>query len=670
MLHALAKSAGVDGVLVLACYGENPLTGRKDKHIRRYGIGDVGGMVDEIMNLEGWEHLNVYIPWHIMRPGLTGSERGGLNDLRAILALPVDLDADMNRAGELPIAAPYSVESSPGNFQPVYAFSRALLPEEAQPIADALQAATGSDHGTKDLAHVWRVPGTLNWPNKKKAERGRPIAPQPVKVAKPWAGNLTEPEALRDALAKHYKPGDNAKANEAKADGGAGFWTFGWLTLSESLKKLITAPAAPSEDRSRIAASVICSLFRLGWTDDQIAAAIRAHPQGIGERYLNDENNLRGDIKRLRRKFEESDESAGADPSGDLRTSRAEDLEMRGITWLWPGRFALGKFGLIAGLPDYGKGQIAAFLAAAATAGIELPCGEGFMPQGNVIWFNAEDSARDTVVPRLVAAGADRKRVHFVDGARVNGQDKYFSLVTDLPLLRKAIKRIGNVVLVIIDPMSAYLGVGKVDGRSATDVRGVLTPLTDMAEEVRVAVIGIAHFNKKDDVKSALLRVSDSIAYVAAARHVYRVLDNPEDKNSKLFVKAKNNLAADKKALRYGIGVRKVDHDKDLRVDIDAPFVVWFPQHVDMTANEAMEAGNASTAKREAKEFLQDRLRAGPAKADALIEEARQDGISLSTLKRAKKELGITSRKDGLEGGWVWELSGPKGATGLKGAPE
>jgi hypothetical protein len=64
----------------------------------------------------------------------------------------------------------------------------------------------------------------------------------------------------------------------------------------------------------------------------------------------------------------------------------------------------------------------------------------------------------------------------------------------------------------------------------------------------------LAHFNKRDDVKSALLRVSDSIAYVAAARHVYAVLDDPENKDSNLFVKAKNNLAPDKKALRYGRG--------------------------------------------------------------------------------------------------------------------
>jgi putative DNA primase/helicase len=350
-----------------------------------------------------------------------------------------------------------------------------------------------------------------------------------------------------------------------------------------------------------------------------------------------------------------------------LVTTLAADLEMRGVEWLWPGRFALGKIGLIAGLPDYGKGQISAFLAAAVTAAIELPCNEGTAPQGNVIWFNAEDDARDTVLPRLVAAAAETKRVHFVNSARVGGQDKNFSLVTDLPLLRETIKRIGNVKLVIIDPISAYLGVGKVNSHAQNDVRGVLTPLKELAEELHVAVIGICHFNKKVDVTSALLRVSDSIAYTAAARSVYVVLDDPEDKNSKLFVKAKNNLAADNKALRYGFGVKKVGQDARLGKNIEAPFVVWHPQHVELTANEAMSAaaGPSGYAKREAKEFLLERLQAGPVKADDIVEEAKQNGITLATLRRVKKDLQIKSRKTpgNFDGAWTWELP-PKAGEG------
>src|SRR5262249_7961510 len=228
------------------------------------------------------------------------------------------------------------------------------------------------------------------------------------------------------------------------------------------------------------------------------AKAGRAQPRQAPDHNGGDRHNA-----------ESNDRHPAHDDNDNLTAALVADMEMCGLDWLCFGRFARGKFGLIAGMPDMGKGQIAAFITAAVTAGIEFPCEEGTAPQGNVIWFNAEDGASDTIKPRLIAAGAEIGRVHIVTGARVGGEDKTFSLATTLPLLRKKIIEIGNVVLVIIDPMSAYLGVGKVDGRSATDVRGVLSPLKDMAEELHIAVIGIAHFNKKDDIKSALLRVSD-----------------------------------------------------------------------------------------------------------------------------------------------------------------
>ena len=58
------------------------------------------------------------------------------------------------------------------------------------------------------------------------------------------------------------------------------------------------------------------------------------------------------------------------------------------------------------------------------------------------------------------------------------GTARMFNLATDLKLLTNKIEEIGNVVLVIIDPVSAYLGVGKVNNSSSTDVRAVLAPLS------------------------------------------------------------------------------------------------------------------------------------------------------------------------------------------------
>lgn len=59
-----------------------------------------------------------------------------------------------------------------------------------------------------------------------------------------------------------------------------------------------------------------------------------------------------------------------------------------------------------------------------------------------------------------------------------------FSLVTDLPLLKQKIEEVSDVRMVQIDPISAYLGVGKVDSYRTTDVRAVLAPLVDLAAEM------------------------------------------------------------------------------------------------------------------------------------------------------------------------------------------
>jgi hypothetical protein len=232
--------------------------------------------------------------------------------------------------------------------------------------------------------------------------------------------------------------------------------------------------------------------------------------------------------------------------------------------------------------------------------------------------------------------------------------------VTDLDLLRQKVLAFGNVKQIQIDPITAYLGVRQMDSFRTTDVRAVLGPVTELASELMVSLVGIMHFNKKTDVTNALLRISDSLAFGATARHVYAVVDDAENKR-KLFVKGKNNLAPhDTKALAYGFGAREVGKDERTGAPIWAPHVIWYPEHVNVTASEAMQAssGQSGYAKREAREFLLERLEAGPVKAKVVQEEAKQLGISAITLKRVKRELQIVSHKGvgKVDGEWTWEL--------------
>jgi putative DNA primase/helicase len=347
-----------------------------------------------------------------------------------------------------------------------------------------------------------------------------------------------------------------------------------------------------------------------------------------------------------------------------LQSATASSFKMRGVRWFWPNRFALGHIGLIGGLPDKGKGLLTTYTIAVATTGGEWPCGEGRAIQGNVILFTAEDGISDTVVPRLKAAGADLDRVHIIGMKRnADGTERMFNLAEDLPLLEQKLEKIGNVVLVVIDPMSSYLGVGKINNWSTTDVRGVLAPLKDLAEREAVCVIGVMHFNKKADVHNAMLRIADSLAYSAAARHVYCCVDDGEEIGRRLFIKAKNNLAPDTAALSYTVNTRCVGRDDDLKQDIWAPYLIFGSEHVEITATEAMQAEAAgakpkNTAQKEAEAFLRERLAEGPVSQEEIVEEAKANLIAARTLHRAKKELGVTSCKEKgkPDGKWFWTL--------------
>lgn len=57
-------------------------------------------------------------------------------------------------------------------------------------------------------------------------------------------------------------------------------------------------------------------------------------------------------------------------------------------------------------------------------------------------------------------------------------------------------------------------------------------------------------------------------------------------------------------------------------------------------------------------DFLRRVLNEGPRPAKVVQSEARQEGITERTLKRAKSQLRVVSRKLGMDGSWEWGLPG------------
>jgi hypothetical protein len=193
LLHRSA--AGCDGKFVVSVFnGEQPGA------ITHHTIGDIGGMVAAITAHAFTPEANVYTGLQLMRSDLPRGKRGGKADIIAVLGLVADMDADTGKVGAMPVEASYVVETSPGNSQPVILFEDPIRPADAEQLAKALQLATASDFGTGDIAHVWRIPGTLNYPNASKIARGRNVEPAFVRVQEPFVGKTYSVEALTGVL--------------------------------------------------------------------------------------------------------------------------------------------------------------------------------------------------------------------------------------------------------------------------------------------------------------------------------------------------------------------------------------------------------------------------------------------------------------------------------------
>jgi KaiC/GvpD/RAD55 family RecA-like ATPase len=247
-----------------------------------------------------------------------------------------------------------------------------------------------------------------------------------------------------------------------------------------------------------------------------------------------------------------------ADNAGPSLISRcAAEIPPESVEWLWYGRFARGKHTCIAGEPGTGKSQLTIAIIAGVTTGGSWPCGEGEAPIGNVVILSAEDGVADTIIPRLMAAGADLNRVEIISAVRNPDESRRsFNLQCDLALLENKIKAIGDVALVVIDPVSSYLG--KTDSHKNSEVRGVLEPLTEMADRTRVAVLSVTHFSKtaSNNTIKALHRFIGSIAFTGAPRAAFAVIEDAENEGRRLFLHAKNNLAAPPQGLAFRLEPR------------------------------------------------------------------------------------------------------------------
>ena len=250
------------------------------------------------------------------------------------------------------------------------------------------------------------------------------------------------------------------------------------------------------------------------------------------------------------------------DSSQDISIRRAADVELRQLSPLWPGVLFKRKVALVAGEPGLGKSLFSCDVAARLSRAKNWPGGEApVIGPAAVIMLSGEDDAEDTIIPRLIAAGADLLKVHIISDVVESREGELCALSIDghmKSIHAEMLKQ--KAALLIIDPISAFLA--ERDSHRDSSVRALLNKIRQFAVEGNYAVLLISHFNKPGEkVSSAVHRVMGSLGFVAAARSVYAVVKDPGDPDKKLLLPIKNNLGPDTDGFRFRI---KVDHKRKI----------------------------------------------------------------------------------------------------------
>ena len=330
------------------------------------------------------------------------------------------------------------------------------------------------------------------------------------------------------------------------------------------------------------------------------------------------------------------------------------------MKWLEDGRIPLGCLTLLGGREGTGKTTLAYWYAARVTRGQldGLYRGE---PRG-VIVAATEDSWAMTIVPRLMAAGADLDLVYRVDVTR-DGVDSFLSLPDDLANLEEIVTD-RQIALVILDPLLSRLDA-RLDTHKDAHVRQALEPLLALADRTAAAVLGLIHVSKAV-TQDPLTSLMASRAFSAIARAVIYMVVDPDDPSIRLVGTPKENLGrADLPTRACRIeGAKVADTDEG---EVWTARLVWVGERSESIGDilEAIGDGaDVRTATTEAADWLADflSLAGGSADSATVKTQGQRQGHNGRTLQRAAARLQLRISSDGFPRHTIWALPIAHGA--------
>jgi len=185
---------------------------------------------------------------------------------------------------------------------------------------------------------------------------------------------------------------------------------------------------------------------------------------------------------------------------------------------------------LLAGDPNAGKSFLTLEIASQISKGGVL-FGQP-VEKGKVLLFGAEDSASDTVVPRLLTQNANLENIF------IYNEEESVKLPQDLDKIYYEVA-MERPKLVIIDTVNSFLG-DRVETNSDRGIRSAIQPLKKVADFYKCAIVLVTHKNKGNNT-NALYSINGSIGYVGLSRLVWLFAEDP-DTEEKIFSVIKNNI--------------------------------------------------------------------------------------------------------------------------------
>jgi hypothetical protein len=342
----------------------------------------------------------------------------------------------------------------------------------------------------------------------------------------------------------------------------------------------------------------------------------------------------------------------------EVLLERGDSIKRVAVSWLWKPYLALRKLTHGGGESSMGKSPAMVNIAALVTAGADWPDGtKNELGPRSVVMLASEDDWNDTVMPRFDLAGGDDKKLFLVRTVRMTkgekSADRMLRLDIDMAALRKQAEEIDDLVLVVIDPITNYLGARKMNAE--TEVRSILTPLADLAQQRNLAAVTIGHINRRDPGTSALFRFMGAAAFTGVSREVLTF--GPDNDTSEPYHRVMVPTRSRQAGLKYSTyaAMRKIVNDEGALVDCEVIGVKW-GEKVTVDAQDVLEPQSQRTKGKyaEAAAALRQILARGKVPARTAINEMKNIGFDLDKMESSevRRLAGVKSTNSGRNSEW------------------